>query len=63
VRIDTTSVAVQGDDDGSGVIAYGYSKDHRPDLMQFKVLRATLDPLGRPLLTQLMAGNCSDEGC
>jgi transposase len=63
VRIDTTSVAVHGDDDGSGVIAYGYSKDHRPDLMQFKVLMATLDPLGMPLLTQLMAGNCSDDGC
>jgi transposase len=63
VRIDTTSVAVHGDDDGSGVIAYGYSKDHRPDLKQFKVLMATLDPLGMPLLTQLMAGNSSDDGC
>jgi transposase len=63
VRIDTTSVAVHGDDDGGGVIAYGYSKDHRPDLRQFKVLMATLDPLGMPLLTQLMAGNSSDDGC
>jgi len=63
VRIDTTSVAVHGDDDGGGVIAYGYSKDHRPDLRQFKVLMATLDPLGMPLLTQLVAGNSSDDGC
>jgi transposase len=63
VRIDTTSVAVHGDDDGGGVIAYGYSKDHRPDLKQFKVLMATLDPLGMPLLTQLRAGNSSDDGC
>lgn len=63
VRLDTTSVAVHGDDDGSGVIAYGYSKDHRPDLRQFKVLMATLDPLGMPLLTQLVAGNSSDDGC
>lgn len=63
VRIDTTSVTVHGDDDGSGVIAYGYSKDHRPDLGQFKVLMATLDPLGMPLLAQLMAGNSSDDGC
>jgi transposase len=61
VRLDTTSVAVHGDDDGSGVIAYGYSKDHRPDLRQFKVLMATLDPLGMPLLTQLVAGNSSDD--
>lgn len=63
VRIDTTSVAVYGDDEGGGVIAYGYSKDQRPDLRQFKVLMATLDPLGMPLLTQLMAGNSSDDGC
>jgi transposase len=62
VRIDTTSVAVHGDDDGSGMIAYGYSKDHRPDLRQCKVLMATLDPLGLPLLTQLVAGNSSDDG-
>ena len=62
VRIDTTSVSVHGGDDGSGVIAYGYSKDHRPDLMQFKVLMATLDPLGMPILTQLVAGNSSDDG-
>ena len=63
VRIDTTGVAVQGDDDGGGVIADGYSKDQRPDLKQFKVLMATLDPLGMPLLTQLVAGNSSDDGC
>jgi transposase len=62
VRLDTTSVAVHGDEDGSGVIAYGYSKDHRPDLRQFKVVMATLDPLGMPILTQLVAGNSSEEG-
>ena len=62
VRLDTTSVAVHGDDDGGGVIAYGYSKDHRPDLRQFKVLMATLDPLGLPLLTQRVAGNSRDDG-
>ena len=63
VRIDTTSVAVHGNEDGRGVLAYGYSKDHRPDLQQFKVLMARLDPLGLPLLTQLIAGNSSDDGC
>jgi transposase len=63
VRLDTTSVAVQGDDDGGGVSAYGYSKDHRPDLKQFKVLMATWAPLGLPRLTQLMAGNSREDGC
>lgn len=62
VRIDTTSVAVHGGDDGRGVMAYGYSKDQRPDWRQFKVLMATLDPLGMPLLTPLVAGNRSAEG-
>jgi transposase len=62
MRIDTTSVSVHGSDDGSGLIAHGYSKDHRPDLMQFKVLMATLDPLGLPLVTQMVAGNASDDG-
>jgi len=54
---------VHGSDDGGSVIAYGYSKDHRPDLRQCKVLMATLDPLGMPLLTQLVAGNSSEDGC
>ena len=62
-RIDTTSVAVHGDDAGRGVIAYGSSKDHRPDLRQFQVVMATLDPLGMPLLTHLVAGNSRDDGC
>jgi transposase len=44
------------------MIAHGYSKDHRPDLMQFKVLMTTLDPLGLPLVTQMVAGNASDDG-
>jgi transposase len=61
-RIDTTSVSVYGGDDGSDVIVHGYSKDHRPDLMQFKVLMVTLDPLGMPLATQMVAGNASDDG-
>lgn len=61
-RIDTTSVSVHGSADGSGMIGYGYSKDHRPDLMQFKVLMTTLDPLGLPLVTQMVAGNASDDG-
>ena len=62
IRIDTTSVSVHGGDDGSGMIGYGYSKDHRSDLMQFKVLMATLDPLALPLVTQMVAGGASDDG-
>jgi transposase len=37
------------------------SKDHRPDLAQFKVMLASLDPLGLPLACQTVAGNEADD--
>lgn len=60
-RADTSSfVMYQGED---GLLArFGHSKDRRPDLRQFKVLLGTLDPLGLPLLTEVLAGNEADDG-
>lgn len=62
VRLDSTSVAVYHDPEGSVLFEYGHSKDHRPDLAQFKVMLATLDPLGMPLATLPVAGNRADDG-
>jgi transposase len=73
VRLDSTSVSVYHDPapptpptDGSptpaSVIQFGHSKDHRPDLRQFKLMLASLDPLGMPLVTQLVGGQCADDG-
>lgn len=62
VRLDSTSVSLYHDPEGSTLIRYGHSKDHRPDLAQLKVMLATLDPLGVPLLTQVVAGNRGDDG-
>ncbi len=39
----------------------GYSKDHRPDLPQLKVMLSALDPLGLPLVTQVVAGKAADD--
>jgi len=39
----------------------GHSKDHRPDLPQVKVMMATLDPLGMPLVTQVVTGERADD--
>lgn len=62
VRLDSTSVSVYHDVDEPGsLLQLGHSKDHRPDLRQFKVMLATLDPLGLPLVCQVPAGNCADE--
>jgi len=50
LRLDSTSVSVYHDDlPDDSLLQSGWSKEHRPDLRQFKVMLATLDPLGLPL--------------
>jgi transposase len=62
VRLDSTSVAVYQDPTPpDGLLRHGVSKEHRPDLAQFKVMLASLDPLGLPLACQAVPGNRSDD--
>ena len=61
VRLDSTTVSLYHDPEGTTLIRHGHSKDHRPDLAQLKVMLATLDPLGAPLVTQLVSGNTADD--
>jgi transposase len=60
---DTTSVSVHGvyDNEADGLgITFGYSKDHRPDLRQFKVgLTLTKDAI--PILGDVFDGNENDQ--
>jgi hypothetical protein len=57
VRLDSTSVSVYHDDvDADSLLQHGWSKEHRPDLRQFKLMLATLDPLGLPIGCQPVAG-------
>jgi len=64
-RSDTTSFSVyhqiSEEEKESSVIKFGYSKDKRPDLRQYRQMLATLDPLGMPLLGSTLAGNGGDE--
>jgi len=62
IRLDSTTVAVYHDAEGNTLFRHGHSKDHRPDLAQLKVMLATLDPMGMPLATLVVAGNESDDG-
>jgi len=62
VRLDSTTVAVYHDEEGNTLFRNGHSKDHRPDLAQFKVMLSTLDPLGMPVATLVVAGNEADDG-
>jgi transposase len=64
-RCDSSSFSVyhQGETEGKSesLIQYGYSKDHRPDLRQYRHALATLDPAGVPLLGATLAGNGDDD--
>ena len=61
VRVDGTTVSSYGKITEKGLLQRGHSKDHRPDLGQLKVMLATLDPLGMPLVTVVAPGNRSDD--
>ncbi len=63
MRLDSTSVSVyHAPTTDDSLLHQGHSKDHRPDLRQFKAMLASLDPLGLPLVCQPVAGNHADDG-
>lgn len=63
-RADTSSFNVnhqQGKSAQVSLLRYGYSKDLRPDLLQYRQLLATLDPMGMPLVSATLEGNGADD--
>lgn len=60
-RIDTTTVSVYHQPEGASMLAFGVSKDHRPDLRQFKQVLGTLDPAGIPLCSTTTGGQRADD--
>jgi transposase len=62
VRLDSTTAAGYWTVTEDGLLQFGHSKDHRPDLPQVKLMLSTLDPLGLPLVSQVVAGSRADDG-
>ena len=60
-RIDTTTVSVYHQPDQTTILDHGHSKDHRPELHQFKEILSTLDPVGLPLCSATVAEHCADD--
>lgn len=58
VFMDTTSLSFEGEG-GATLGERGYSKDHRPDLMQM-ILALVIDAEGRPICTEMWPGNTAD---
>jgi transposase len=61
VRVDTTTVKSYAEAIEQGLLQFGHSKDHRPDLAQLKIVLATLDPWGMPLATEVLSGENADD--
>ena len=57
--VDTTSLSFEGAG-GAALGALGYSTDHRPDL-KLMILAVVIDGEGRPVCTEMLAGNTSDS--
>jgi transposase len=60
VRLDATTVSGYHADATSALFQFGHSKDD-PTLRQVKVMLAALDPLGMPLVTEVVAGDEADD--
>lgn len=60
VRLDATTVSGYHTGGEESLFQYGYSKDD-PTLRQVKVMVAALDPLGLPLVSQVVAGDVVDD--
>jgi hypothetical protein len=58
VFMDTTSLSFDGEG-GETLGERGYSKDHRPELMQM-ILAVVIDAAGRPICSEMWPGNTAD---
>ncbi len=62
VRLDSTTSSSYAQVTSDGLLQFGHSKDHRPDLPQFKVQLGALDPIGLPITNTVVDGSRADDG-
>ena len=64
IRLDGTTVSVyhqRNDADKDSLLQYGYNGEEGERKRQFKVMMATLDPLGMPLTASVVSGEQGDD--
>ncbi len=61
VRLDPTTASGYCGVTEEGLFQWGHSKNKRPDLVQVKIMLATLDPLGLPVATEVLSGEKADD--
>src|ERR1700730_3775629 len=62
IRLDSTTSSSYAQVTPDGLLQFGHSKDHRPDLPQFKVQLCALDPIGLPITNTVVDGSRADDG-
>jgi transposase len=61
VRLDATTSCGYHTVTDDGLMQLGHSKDHRPDLAQFKLMAAVAEPTGLYLAGDVSPGNAADD--
>src|SRR4051812_15867880 len=61
VRLDATTSCGHHAVTDDGLMQLGHSKDHRPDLAQFKLMAAVAEPVGLLLAGDVHPGNSADD--
>jgi len=61
VRLDATTSCGSHTVTDDGLMQLGHSKDHRPDLAQFKLMAAVAEPTGLYLAGDVHPGNAADD--
>ena len=61
VRLDATTISGYHEGNEDGLFQFGKSKDN-PELLQVKLMMASLDPLGLPIATDVVSGEQADDG-
>ena len=61
VRLDSTTASGYHTAIVDQVMQYGHSKDHRPDLVQLKLMMAVAEPHGQVIASQIHSGKKADD--
>jgi transposase len=61
IRLDATTTYGYHQTTPDGVIQFGHSKDHRPDLPQLKLMAAVAQPTSQMVACDMVAGNSADD--
>jgi transposase len=61
VRLDSTTSCGFHTTVADGLMQLGHSKDHRPDLAQFKLMAAAAEPSGQLIACDVHPGNAADD--